>query len=175
MIVAFSFSAHRIAPVFDTTRQLTILTIESDKAVQESEITFPQGSQTQKALQLSESGVDALVCGAISKQLQELVEGYGIKVTAFIAGNRDEIIQAWMENKLSSSHYKMPGCCGQHRGAGRGMRRGRGSQIGHGRQAEIHQELCICPNCGSKQPHQRGVPCMDMICPSCGSPLVRMI
>jgi hypothetical protein len=32
---------------------------------------------------------------------------------------------------------------------------------------------CVCPNCGTKVPHKRGVPCYSHKCPQCGSSMVR--
>ena len=32
---------------------------------------------------------------------------------------------------------------------------------------------CICPNCGHRVPHRRGVPCTQVKCPACGSPMTR--
>ncbi len=32
---------------------------------------------------------------------------------------------------------------------------------------------CICPNCGQKQKHQRGLPCYQQKCPNCGSAMSR--
>jgi hypothetical protein len=33
---------------------------------------------------------------------------------------------------------------------------------------------CICPNCGHKEPHPRGVPCAMVKCPRCDTLMVRM-
>jgi hypothetical protein len=32
---------------------------------------------------------------------------------------------------------------------------------------------CVCPNCGSSQPHPRGVPCRMISCPECGTSMGR--
>lgn len=48
---------------------------------------------------------------------------------------------------------------------GRGMGRGSGYGLGPGGN-------CVCPECGHKVPHQRGVPCYEMKCPNCGGQMV---
>jgi len=32
---------------------------------------------------------------------------------------------------------------------------------------------CVCPQCGMAVPHQKGLPCSSVQCPSCGSKMIR--
>lgn len=66
------------------------------------------------------------------------------------------------------------GRSGQGQGAGRGMGKngGRG-RLGGNRPGAGPDGNCVCPNCGNKVLHQRGVPCYSVNCHRCGNPMVR--
>ncbi len=49
----------------------------------------------------------------------------------------------------------------------------RGGRLGGNRPGAGPEGNCLCPGCGAKVPHQRGVPCYDMTCPQCGAKMVR--
>ena len=61
--------------------------------------------------------------------------------------------------------------------SGRGGGRGGGRSGGKGRMGGPYAAGpggdCLCPNCGNRVPHQRGVPCYNQTCPKCGSKMVR--
>lgn len=65
---------------------------------------------------------------------------------------------------------------GQGTGQGRGQGQGMGQGGGRGRGGGTGQGLggnCVCPNCGHKEQHQRGMQCFNMKCPKCDTPLIR--
>jgi len=53
-------------------------------------------------------------------------------------------------------------------GGGRGRGAGRG-----GPQSAGPGGFCVCPSCGERVPHTRGVPCTSVKCPKCGQPMTR--
>jgi len=59
---------------------------------------------------------------------------------------------------------------GSRRGAGRGQGRGVG---GGTRPGSGPAGNCICPKCGHKKPHQVGERCIDLVCPKCGTTMIR--
>ncbi len=60
------------------------------------------------------------------------------------------------------------GGAGAGRSMGRGGGRGRMGGFGLGTGGN-----CVCPACGHKQPHERGVPCNSINCPQCGQMMTR--
>jgi predicted Fe-Mo cluster-binding NifX family protein len=187
----------RIAPVFDTARELLVIDIESGRTVVQTGVTLPDGPPGLKVTALAELGVGALVCGAISWPLHAMVTASGIRLVPFIAGAVDEVVRSWLSGKIEQAALAMPGC-GWRRGwsgretasaMGAGIRRGqggarRGRRWGRGRTATGRGAgdggpmpgpagSCICFVCGHREPHERGVPCAERTCPACGTPLVK--
>ncbi|MEW6187049.1 MAG: hypothetical protein AB1585_15045 [Thermodesulfobacteriota bacterium] len=60
------------------------------------------------------------------------------------------------------------GPAGKGSGGGFGTGRGLGGGAGMGAGGN-----CVCPKCGNKKPHARGVPCNTFKCPHCGTSMVR--
>ena len=56
------------------------------------------------------------------------------------------------------------------RGAGKGGRGERSQKEGFGKGPSGE---CVCPSCGKKAPHERGVPCTEVRCPECGTAMTR--
>ena len=47
-----------------------------------------------------------------------------------------------------------------------------GRGYGRGRRDAGGPAYCVCPNCGYKVQHTRGVPCLSMRCPNCGAAMM---
>ena len=49
-----------------------------------------------------------------------------------------------------------------------GLRQNHDARVGFGVGGD-----CVCPNCGERLAHQRGVPCNKVKCPGCGTMMAR--
>lgn len=117
-IIAFASWSNRIAPVFDVSRSIHIVETDASKIVGQIQVSLADDEPNLKVARLAEMGVATLVCDAIFRTLQAMMTAYGINVIPFVAGNLQEVIQAWQCGKLSGSTvYAMPGC--QSAGSGR--------------------------------------------------------
>jgi hypothetical protein len=64
------------------------------------------------------------------------------------------------------------GPSGQGPGTGRGLGKGKGRGRMGGKGLGVGGN-CVCPNCGARIPHQRGIPCSQVTCTKCGATMIR--
>jgi predicted Fe-Mo cluster-binding NifX family protein len=125
---AFASWNDRIAPVFDVAQWIELVETDTGHIINRNKASVAGETPSQKASRLAELEVGILVCGAISRPMQAIITAYGIEVIPFIAGDLQEVIQAWLCGKLAGSdEYLMPGC---HRGGGRRLKKMRETKGG---------------------------------------------
>ncbi len=109
---AFAYWENRIAPVFDNARQIHLVEIDdAGQIIRETQELLPDDQPVQRALRLAELSIDTLVCGALSRPLHGILHAYGIQVVPFVAGELQQIIEAWLSGNLHNETFAMPGCC----------------------------------------------------------------
>ena len=120
----------RVSPVFDTAGHALLVDVEDGAEVGRSETPIGAVMPPRRILRLTELGVNVLICGAISRPLAVMAEGAGIRIVPWVAGNTEEVVQAYLTGQLPAPRFMMPGCFGRGRGPGRGGwgRGGRGGR-----------------------------------------------
>ena len=136
--IAITVSNDRISPVFDVARSLLLVDDGQRVASAELKSAFPP----ERAGELAALGVDLLICGAISRFQEMALRGQGVEVLPWLAGDVDEVIEAYHSGRLNDARFAMPGCCGlgpaglgrggRGMGLGRRGRGGRGGGMGRG-------------------------------------------
>jgi predicted Fe-Mo cluster-binding NifX family protein len=113
MRTAFSIWNQRIAPVFDTAHEIHLVDYAAGRVEVVSTYKLADTDLAQKINWLLQQGVGALVCGAISRLLQEKLIAAGIKVVPFVAGDVHRVMEAYLDDTLKRATFMMPGCCGR--------------------------------------------------------------
>lgn len=99
-----------VSPVFETASRLVLIDVEQREERARRTIEMPANlSPLQRARRLAELEVNVLICGAISRPLEELVSTTGVVVIPWVAGPVEGILRAYLTRRLSAAHWRMRG------------------------------------------------------------------
>lgn len=99
----------RVAPVLNwCSRMLIIPENETDEAA-DRELVLNDMSGFDRLRALREKGVDTLICGAVSPELLNYGEDLGLRIIHGVAGEIDEVLQAYYEGQLDQPRFRLPG------------------------------------------------------------------
>jgi predicted Fe-Mo cluster-binding NifX family protein len=113
MLVAVPNGHGRVSPVFDEAARLRLLKLEPGTECAHREVVLFERTSEGILRNLKDLGVEILICGAISQELRQLLEGQGIRVVAEIAGDIELVLAAFQLGQLNSPQFIMPGHCSQ--------------------------------------------------------------
>jgi predicted Fe-Mo cluster-binding NifX family protein len=127
MWVAIPTRSERISPVFDSAGQILLVDLDDGQERSRCVAPMPGDSIAGRVSRLQELRVAVLICGGISRPLQQMIEADGIRVYPWTAGPVDEVLEAYRQGRLHEGQYLMPGCSDPER-SGMGGHRCRGAQ-----------------------------------------------
>ncbi|MBW1714368.1 MAG: dinitrogenase iron-molybdenum cofactor biosynthesis protein [Deltaproteobacteria bacterium] len=119
----------RVSPVFDAASRLVVVEVGEEGEYSRFETDISEYFPPSKTMRLTGLGVDTLICGAISKPLANMVTTAGINLIAWISGQVEDVLHAFLQGNLFDVQFMMPGRPGQWGkgppgpGTGRGRRR----------------------------------------------------
>ncbi len=133
MKLALSVFKDCISTVFDAADQLLILDLEDGAEPRRYTAKFNGKDPASRISDLKASGIDVLICGAISRPMERSFTSRGVTVHSFVRGPVEEVLAAYLGNRLGLEVFSLPGCRGRdserascpgqrgRRGQGRGM------------------------------------------------------
>ena len=109
MKISIPICRQRIAPLFESAE--TFLLFERGQSGKSPSVCQSRNEWIDsKCRRLIEAGVTVLLCGAISRQWQTILEQRGVEVHSFLAGEVQEILRAYsQEGAAGLQPYAMPG------------------------------------------------------------------
>ena len=124
MKIALSIWKDCISTVFDTADQLLIFEPDGTNGNKRTTIKLISADVAGRTNEMKEQQIDVLICGAISRPLENLLSASGIRVFAFVRGPVEDVWAAYQNNRLEQAVFTLPGCRGRWAAAGRNRMRG---------------------------------------------------
>lgn len=115
MRVAVPHWQGRVSPVFDVARNVLVVEIGGSGDPVRQELALDGDDPRSRAMRLVESGAEVLVCGAISRPMEQAVLAAGIEVIPQTCGEIECVLAAFLDGRLGQGEFLMPGCCGRRR------------------------------------------------------------
>ena len=125
MKVALTVWEDTVSTVCDFSSTLLVFDVIGHEVKNKSFIPFRNEHFRTKVNQLEALGVEVLLCGAISRQLERMISSSGVKVVSWLRGSIKEVIEAYLVDGLADARFILPGHCpgaGSPRGRGRHRR-----------------------------------------------------
>jgi predicted Fe-Mo cluster-binding NifX family protein len=113
MRIAISCQQDRVSPVFDVTTQILLMDIVNGRVVRRHQRAVAQTDCLARARYVRQFGIKVLICGAISWPLENALTSKGVQVIACICGPVEDVVNAFLNQKLTDSAFIMPGCSGR--------------------------------------------------------------
>jgi predicted Fe-Mo cluster-binding NifX family protein len=115
MRVAIPLWQGRVSPVFDEASRILLVDVFEKQEQHRQEESLISRNPFERAQMLPKLGVDLLICGMISQTQQAALASAGIRIIPHICGPMEEVIAAWLDGRIESGAFLMPGCGGRRR------------------------------------------------------------
>lgn len=109
MKIAIPIWEDRVSPVLDTASRLLIVEGGSQINARHFQVNLLEEDILQRCLFIYRLEIDVLICGAVSRQVSELLILSGVKVIPGISGLIGDVLEAYFHKSLSESRFIMPG------------------------------------------------------------------
>ncbi|MGB5746087.1 MAG: NifB/NifX family molybdenum-iron cluster-binding protein [Desulfobacterales bacterium] len=107
--IAIPVYKSRVSPVFDSCTRLLLIDLNQNGDIDRKEILFEGLSEIERVKMLKKTGVRTVICGGISDGFYKMISSSEISVIIGIAGEVDQVLNAYRCNRLGEPCFYMPG------------------------------------------------------------------
>jgi len=112
--VAIPIFRSRVSPVFDSCTRVLLVDIEDNQEIDRREIYLDELSLTERVTILQKSRVKTIICSGISDILQNMLQGVKIYLITGVAGDVEQVVAAYLSERLKEPRFQMPGLQSNH-------------------------------------------------------------
>lgn len=107
--LAVSVWDDRVATTLDFAEDLLVVEVEKGQEVSRERTQVSETSVEGKARRIRDLAVEVVLCGAISQPLSRALNRSGIEVIPYVSGSVDEVIAAFLCDRLFEPRFLQPG------------------------------------------------------------------
>ena len=110
MKIAIPYWEGKVSPVLDTSTRLFVFDIEGQEETTRCEVPLSGSDLGRRCDVIKQSGVEVLICGAISRPFYRMLGAAQVEVIPWISGQVEEVVSAYLDQTLNHERFLMPGC-----------------------------------------------------------------
>jgi len=105
----------RVSPVLDSCNRLLVVDIDEGREMNRIEVTLEKSDITERIEVFTRWGINKIICAGVSDLMCRYLAARNIVLISGFAGKLDEVLNAYLCNRLNDPCFIMPGK-GHHRG-----------------------------------------------------------
>lgn len=109
----------RVSPLLDEARRFMLLEVADNAVLQKLVVGIDADSAFLRMVKLREIGITAVICGAVSGYLARIAGEQGFTLYSWLNGPVDDIVDLYLDNKLTPALDCGKPCRGSGRSCGR--------------------------------------------------------
>jgi predicted Fe-Mo cluster-binding NifX family protein len=107
--IAVPIFQSRISPVLDSCTRIVVVDIDQNREVERKEVYLDELSLSERLHVLQNSHVTTVICGGITEVFHNMLSSAHISVITGIAGEAEEVVTAFIADRLDDERFVMPG------------------------------------------------------------------
>ena len=103
----------RVSPLLDVARRFLLVNLQGNRERELQEVKIDETGLTLRCKRMAELDVQVLICGAISRPLEEALASEAVRIIPNTCGPVDQVLEAFRLGNLTDDAFLMPGCSRQ--------------------------------------------------------------